>query len=207
MPNLAQLRSMSARFAPVTLKYDEAGLSAGDRQALPKLMDAARVMNTIFMDQIWSGNRALYEKLQQDNTAPGKERLRYFLLNKGPWSDLDGHTAFIGGVPERTPPGGEFYPKDMTSQEFETWVKVLPAPMRQQAMGFFTVIRRRGGAPPSVPSPTPWAARPSTPDARERMAKITPAPPPRARTSRKSSRGGPGGESATIGPRGRSDRQ
>ena len=144
MPNLAQLRSMSARFAPVTLKYDESGLSAGDRQALPKLLDAARVMNTIFMDQIWSGNRALYEKLQQDDTAAGKERLRYFLLNKGPWSDLDGHTAFIGGVPERTPPGGEFYPRDMTSQEFETWVKVLPPPMRQQALGFFTVIRRSG---------------------------------------------------------------
>src|ERR1035437_3737081 len=144
MPNLAQLRSMSARFAPVTLKYDESGLSAGDRQALPKLLDAARVMNTIFMDQIWSGNRALYEKLQQDDTAAGKERLRYFLLNKGPWSDLDGHTAFIAGVPERTPPGGEFYPRDMTSQEFETWVKVLPPPMRQQALGFFTVIRRSG---------------------------------------------------------------
>ena len=144
MPNLAQLRSMSARFAPVTLKYDESGLSAGDRQALPKLLDAARVMNTIFMDQIWSGNRALYEKLQQDDTAAGKERLRYFLLNKGPWSDLDGHTAFIAGVPERTPPGGEFYPRDMTSQEFETWVKVLPPEMRQQALGFFTVIRRSG---------------------------------------------------------------
>jgi hypothetical protein len=142
MPDLAQLRKMGARFAPVTLKYDESGLSAGDRQALFKLLDAARVMNTIFMDQIWSGNRALYEKLQQDNTALGKERLRYFILNKGPWSDLDGHTAFIPGVPDRTPAGGEFYPKDMTSQELETWVKVLPEEMRQQAIGFFWVIRR-----------------------------------------------------------------
>jgi hypothetical protein len=124
------------------LKYDESGLSDRDRQALPKLLDAARVMDAIFMDQIWSGNRALYEKLQQDNTALGKERLRYFVLNQGPWSDLDGHTAFIPGVPERTPAGGEFYPKDMTSQEFETWVKVLPEEMRRQATGFFWVIRR-----------------------------------------------------------------
>jgi hypothetical protein len=142
MPNLAQLRKMGARLVPVTLKYDESGLSDRDRQALPKLLDAARVMNAIFMDQIWSGNRALYEKLQQDNTALGKERLRYFVLNQGPWSDLDGHTAFIPGVPERTPAGGEFYPKDMTSQEFETWVKVLPEEMRREAMGFFWVIRR-----------------------------------------------------------------
>jgi len=142
MPNLAQLRKMGARFAPVTLKYDESGLSAGDRLALPKLLDAARVMNSIFMDQIWSGNRALDEKLRQDDTPLGKERLRYFELNKGPWSDLDGHTAFLAGVPERTPAAGEFYPKDMTSLEFDTWVKVLPEEMRQQAQGFFWVIRR-----------------------------------------------------------------
>jgi hypothetical protein len=142
MPNLAQLRKMGARLAPVTLKYDDSALSPGDRQALAKLLDAARVMNTIFMDQIWSGNRALYEKLQQDGTPLGKERLRYFILNKGPWSDLDGHTAFLPGVPQSTPPGGEFYPKDMTAHEFETWVKVLPEEMQRQATGFFWVIRR-----------------------------------------------------------------
>jgi hypothetical protein len=133
---------MGARFTPVTLKYDESSLSAGDRQALPKLIEAARVMDTIFMDQIWSGNRALYQKLQQDNTPLGKERLRYFILNKGPWSDLDGHAAFLPGVPDHTPAGGEFYPPDITSHEFETWVKVLPDEMREQAQSFFTVIRR-----------------------------------------------------------------
>ena len=31
MPDLAQLKQMSARFAPVQLKYDESGLSAGDQ--------------------------------------------------------------------------------------------------------------------------------------------------------------------------------
>src|SRR3982750_1523926 len=89
MPDLNQLNQMTARHAPVTLKYDEAGLSAGDRKALPKLVEAARVLNLLFMDQLWSGDRVLYEKLQKDTTALGKERLHYFWLNKGPWSDLD----------------------------------------------------------------------------------------------------------------------
>jgi len=133
---------MNARFAPVTLKYDASKLSEGDKQALPKLLEAARVMNGIFMDQIWSGNRALYAKLQEDSTPLGKARLRYFILNKGPWSDLDGHTAFLPGVPERTPAGGEFYPPDMTAHEFETWVRVLPPDLKAQATGFFWVIRR-----------------------------------------------------------------
>jgi hypothetical protein len=142
MPGPAQLKKMAARLAPVTLKYDLSGLSEGDRQALPKLLDAARVMDSTFMDQLWSGNRALLETLRKDGTPLGQERLRYFLLNRGPWSDLDAHAAFIPGVPERTPPGAAFYPADMTRQEFETWVKALPPQLKEQALGFFTVIRR-----------------------------------------------------------------
>src|SRR5215813_3578076 len=85
MPDLAQLKQMSARFAPVKLQYDTARLSPGDRKALPKLIDAARIMNSIFMDQLWSGDRALYAQMQKDTTPIGKERLHYFWLNKGPW--------------------------------------------------------------------------------------------------------------------------
>jgi hypothetical protein len=142
MPSLTQLKQMSARFAPVTLKYDTSALSPGDRKALPKLVEAARVLNFVFMDQLWSGNRALYEKLQKDATPLGSARRHYFWLNKGPWSDLDAHKAFIPGVPERKLQGANFYPEDMTREEFETWVKALPPPARQQAEGFFTLVRR-----------------------------------------------------------------
>jgi hypothetical protein len=142
MPTLSQLQEMNARFAPVRPKYDESSLSTGDRKALPKLLDAARVLNLLFMDQLWSGARVLYSKLQQDKTPLGQVRERYFWLNKGPWADLDGHAAFIPGVPERKPLGANFYPEDMTREEFEAWVKTLPLADRQQAEGFFTVIRR-----------------------------------------------------------------
>ncbi len=120
MPDLNQLTTMSARFAPVTLKYDAAALSAGDRKALPKLVEAARVLNHLFLDQLWSGNRELYAKLQKDATPLGKARLHYFWLNKGPWSDLDDHAAFVPGVPARKPLGANFYPPDMTREEFES---------------------------------------------------------------------------------------
>src|ERR1039457_6251915 len=142
MPNLSQLQEMNARFAPVKLKYDESSLSAGDRKALPKLLDAARVLNYLYMDQLWSGTRALYAKLQEDKTPLGQARARYFWLNKGPWPDLDGHAVFIPGVPDRKPLGANFYPEDMTRDEFEAWAKTLSPADRQQAEGFFTVIRR-----------------------------------------------------------------
>src|SRR5271165_1126370 len=142
MPNLSQLEQMNARFAPVKPKYDESSLSPGDRKALPKLLDAARVFNLLYMEQLWTGTRALYAKLQEDKTPLGQARARYFWLNKGPWADLDGHKAFIPGVPERKPLGANFYPEDMTREEFEGWIKTLSPPDRQQAEGFFTLIRR-----------------------------------------------------------------
>ena len=144
LPDLAQLQQMSARFAPVKLHVDESVLSAVDRKAVAKLVNAGRVMNSIFMDQFWSGNRALYARLQKDTTPIGEARLHYFWLNKGPWSNLDGNTAFIPGVPDRKPKGANFYPEDMTRQEFEAWAKTLSPKDREQAEGFFTVISRSG---------------------------------------------------------------
>ncbi|HXK00857.1 MAG TPA: hypothetical protein VMS37_00565 [Verrucomicrobiae bacterium] len=142
MPDLSQLTQMTARFAPVKIKYDTSKLSSGDRKALAKLIDAAKVLNHVFMDQLWSGNRDLYDQLQKDTSPLGKARLHYFWLNKGPWSDLDAHTAFVPGVPPRKPEGANFYPADMTREAFEAWLKNLSADDRAAATGFFTVIRR-----------------------------------------------------------------
>src|SRR6185437_11628585 len=80
--------------------------------------------------------------LQQDKTPLGKARLHYFWINKGPWSEIDQHKAFIPGVPEHKPAGANFYPEDMTKEEFESWVKTLSPKDKEQAEGFFTVIRR-----------------------------------------------------------------
>src|SRR5437667_12166843 len=83
-PNLAQLQQMARRFAPTPLRVDTGKLSAGDRQALPKLIEAGRIVNDIFIKQLWGGNAALYARLQKDTSPLGKARLHYFWLNKGP---------------------------------------------------------------------------------------------------------------------------
>jgi Peptidase family M49 len=143
LPDLAQLDKMASRFAPTQLRVDTSRLSAGDRQALVKLIEAARILNDIFMQQMWEGDVALYEKLQKDVTPLGKARLHYFWINKMPWSDLDEYKAFLPGVPPRKPLGANFYPESMTKEAFESWVGQLPAKDQEQAKSFFTVIRLR----------------------------------------------------------------
>jgi hypothetical protein len=142
IPDLAALNAMAARFAPTPLPVDISGLSAGDRQALAKLVEAAGIVNHIFMQQFWRGDLATYHKLQQDKTPLGQARLHYFWINKGPWSEIDQFAAFLPDVPARKLPGANFYPEDMTKEEFEAWAKTLSPAEKEQAEGFFTVIRR-----------------------------------------------------------------
>ncbi|HET6842014.1 MAG TPA: hypothetical protein VFK06_10055 [Candidatus Angelobacter sp.] len=141
-PNAQELGQMTQRFAPIEMKVDVSGLSAGDQQALVKLVQAARIVNHLFMQQFWSGDLALYQELQKDKTPLGQARLHYFWINKGPWSEIDGHTAFLPGVPQKKPAGANFYPEDMTREEFESWAKTLSSGEKEQAEGFFTVLRR-----------------------------------------------------------------
>ena len=140
--SLPELNRMIARFAPTEIRVDTKGLSAGDQRALIKVIDASRVINDIFLTQLWSGNHEVLRILEKDKLPLGQARLHYFRINKSPWSDLDGHTAFIPGVPSNKPPGANFYPADMTKEEFETWAKGLPESEQREAEGFFTVIVR-----------------------------------------------------------------
>src|SRR5258707_9405183 len=139
--SLAQLRQMSARFVRTPLVVDTSRLTRGDRKALAKLIEAARIVDDLYLEQVWSGNAAAYARLRADHSPLGRARLHYFWVNKGPWSELDGFKAFVPGVPARKPPGAGFYPEDMAAADFEAWVAKLSAAEAEPAKGFYSVIR------------------------------------------------------------------
>jgi hypothetical protein len=146
-PNQVDLEKMAARFAPTPLRVDTSGLSSGDRQSLVKLIQAARVLNDIFLKQLWDGNTALYDRLQRDPSLLGKARLNYFWINKGPWSDIDQFKAFLPDVPPRKPLGANFYPESMSKEAFERWVAQLSPKEQDDAKSFFTIIRWAENSP------------------------------------------------------------
>src|SRR5256714_10803899 len=132
------------RFAPTVMTANTARLSPNDRKALQKIIAAAKLYDHLYLRQIWSGNEALLKKLQADNTPLGRLRLHYFKINKGPWSQLDENAPFIEGVPPR-PPQANFYPEDMTKDEFNGWLSSLSESDKAKATGYFYVIRRDAG--------------------------------------------------------------
>jgi hypothetical protein len=138
----ASLDAKIRRFAPTTLTADTSRLSAGDRRALAKIIEAAKLMDPLYLTQVWSGNPALKRRLEADKSASGWARLHYFRLNVGPWSRLDGNEPFVAGVPRRKPHHANYYPDDMSKEEFNAWVATLPAEDKARATGFFHLIRR-----------------------------------------------------------------
>ncbi len=140
----AELAKKIRRFAPTVMTANTARLSPGDRKALQKIIAAAKLYDQLYLRQIWSGNEPLWKKLQADKTPLGRMRLHYFKINQGPWSQLDDNEPFIEGVQKR-PPQANFYPDDMTKDEFNSWLKTLSADEKEKATGYFYTIRRDAG--------------------------------------------------------------
>jgi hypothetical protein len=139
--DVQRLEGMARRFAPVDLTADITSLPDHERRALAKMIEAARVFDTLFLRQVWEGNETMLLNLVQDSSPLGRARLHYFLINKGPWSRLDHNEPFIPGAPMK-PAQGNFYPAGATKADVEKWINSLPEAERRRATGFFTTIRR-----------------------------------------------------------------
>jgi Peptidase family M49 len=149
------LSTMIARFAPAEIGADTSKLPANERSALKVLVDAARLMDSLFLRQVWAGNDALLQQLAREVVStPGSgqstglrgattadQQLQYFLINNGPWSRLDHNQPFIDGVPAK-PESANFYPAGATKDEIQKWIDGLPPDEKARATGFFTTIRR-----------------------------------------------------------------
>ena len=159
MPTTAELHTMTARFAPAEIGADISTLPEHERRALGKLVDAARIMDSLFLRQVWAGNDAMLQELARAAVSKGgaasdgrqadaAARLHYFLINKGPWSRLDHNRVFIPGAPAK-PEGANFYPDGADKPAVQRWLDGVTGDAKTAATGFFTTIRRPAG--PAAP--------------------------------------------------------
>lgn len=117
-----------AAYEEVELTADLSHLAEGDRQAIGHLLEASEIMDALFWKQAYGDREALLAGIQDPATR------RYVEINYGPWDRLDGNAPFVPGVGPR-PPGANFYPADMTKEEFEA--ADLPG-----KDGLYTLVRR-----------------------------------------------------------------
>ncbi|MEX0899656.1 MAG: Zn-dependent hydrolase [Gammaproteobacteria bacterium] len=103
-----------ARYATVRLDADMSALSPKEREIIVLLIRAARIMDELFWYQAYGDRDALLAAIEDSATR------RFAEINYGPWDRLDGNRPFIEGVGEK-PLGANFYPRDITRDEFEAW--------------------------------------------------------------------------------------
>ncbi|HEY2150442.1 MAG TPA: hypothetical protein VGH34_06530, partial [Vicinamibacterales bacterium] len=145
MPDTQKLQTMAARFAPTEISADVSKLTDADRRVLAKLVEASRIIDALFLRQVWSGNESMLLDLARDQSPAGHARLHYFLINKGPWSRIDHNLPFVTGAPAEKPAAANFYPDGASKADLEKWIESLPDAEKARATGFFTVIRRAAG--------------------------------------------------------------
>ncbi|MEJ2615772.1 MAG: peptidase [Ignavibacteriaceae bacterium] len=145
---IKMLKEKIAQFAPVEIKYDSTLLTERQRMVVRKLFEASQIIDTIYLNQVYSKNREIKYKLENSSSEVDKLKLKYFDIMFGPFDRLDHNKPFIGD--EQKPKGANFYPEDMTKEEFNNWIKANP----QDDSSFtssFTVIRRENGKLTAIP--------------------------------------------------------
>ncbi len=118
-----------AKYKEVALTADLSFLSKNDRQAISLLIDAAKIMDDIFWTQAFGE-----EKMAFLASLPDEATINFAKINYGPWNRIDDNKPFVDGFGVK-PAGANFYPADMTADEFEKWD-------HPEKKSLYTLIRR-----------------------------------------------------------------
>lgn len=98
-------------YAPVRLEADLSSLTDNQRRMIGLLIEAAQIMDELFWLQAYGEAEPFLASVE---AGPAREFAR---INYGPWDRLDADKPFLAGVGPK-PPGANFYPADMTREEF-----------------------------------------------------------------------------------------
>ncbi len=118
----------ASEFVPFALTTDFSVLTEKEKQILPLLLEASKLIDELFWQQAYGNKDSLLAGNWDEYTK------KFLQINYGPWERLNDNKPFVAGFGEK-PAGAQFYPVDMTKAEFEAWndsTKTSP----------YTVIRR-----------------------------------------------------------------
>jgi hypothetical protein len=111
-PYDASIKTKLNEFAIVKLTTDTTKLTAKEKLMIPILIRVANIMDGLFWEQSIGNKRMIIT----EKRSPLEARL--LQVNYGPWDRLGGNKPFIKEYGEK-PKGANFYPTDMTKEEFE----------------------------------------------------------------------------------------
>ena len=109
---MTSMQKNLSKYVSVKLTADLNSLTINQKEMLPLLIQAADKMNDLFWYEAYGDKEALMSSITDADTKA------FVNINYGPWDRLDGNAPFVEGVGLK-PKGANYYPSDMTKEEFE----------------------------------------------------------------------------------------
>lgn len=106
--------SRANEYVEFTLTTDLSVLTEYQKKMIPILIEVAKIMDKLFWQEAYGDREALFASLSTDAEK------KYTTINYGPWDRLREDEPFVKDVGPK-PAGAQFYPSDITKQEFEAW--------------------------------------------------------------------------------------
>lgn len=108
------MKAKVEQYAVFDLKTDISHLSDNQKKMLKILFQVADIMEDLFWQDAFGDKDELMAKIDDPYTKTFAE------INYGPWDRLTGDQPFVEGYGTK-PPGANYYPSDITKEEFEAW--------------------------------------------------------------------------------------
>jgi len=138
MKTESEIQKKVNEFVEVELSSDISHLSDNQKEMLGYLFDAATLMEDIYWQEAYGDKEALLSSIED------QAEKEFVKINYGPWERLNGNEPFLEGIGPK-PAGANFYPTDMTKEEFE-------ALESDDKTSLYTIVRRdENGALYTIP--------------------------------------------------------
>ncbi len=137
-----------ARYRPIKMPFHSAGLSARERQMVLKLVEASRHLEDIFWRQSDPEALALYLSLAKSTRREDRKLRHFLLINASRFDLIDENKPFVGTEP--VSPGRGLYPKGLTREQIEQYVKEHPQ-KEAEIYSPYLVVRRQGSELVGIP--------------------------------------------------------
>ena len=139
--------SASDKLATVEMTADTSYLTAEEKQVVNLLIQAADLINPIYLRQVSADNPRIREEIAKSGDKGALDRFDTFM---GPWDEVSEDKPFYGNSPR--PVGAGFYPAGLTKAEFDDYLAKNPDEAKSLTDPY-TVVKRQGDKLVAVPYP------------------------------------------------------
>ncbi len=142
------LSERAKKYKPVRMPFNAPALTLRERKLVQKLVEASRYLEDIYWRQSDPEALTLYQELSASRSPRDLLLRRYLWINASRYDLVEENQPFAGDEPFF--PGRGFYPKGLTRNQIEQYVKDHPD-KKDQIYSPYTVLHWRGDDLEGVP--------------------------------------------------------